>query len=163
MLGPSAPTDGPFLLTQTDWLEFALKRFSNRAGAGAGRRVSIAYVVGATHFPWVGAAIETQLATIPALTDCPPRNRPKWPGRTGGGEKCAQRARCPRQCSRPKRPRRDRPVRSRSRCDPRCQVQSGAEPSRKCATARIACSGRMASQGCSERMVSQGSGADILE
>ena len=77
MLGPSAPTGGPFLSTQTDWLEFALKRFSNRAGAGAGRRVSIAYVVGATHFPWVGAAIETQLATIPALTDCPPRNRPR--------------------------------------------------------------------------------------
>jgi hypothetical protein len=86
MLGPSAPTDGPFLLTQTDWLEFALKRFSNRAGAGAGRRVSIAYVVGATHFPWVGAAIETQLATIPALTDCPPRNRPQmaWKNRRRG-------------------------------------------------------------------------------
>ena len=44
---------------------------------GAGRWVSIAYVVGATHFPWVGAAIETQLATIPALTDCLPRNCPQ--------------------------------------------------------------------------------------
>jgi hypothetical protein len=34
-------------------------------------------VVGATHFPWVGAAIETQLATIPALMDCLVRNCPQ--------------------------------------------------------------------------------------
>ena len=32
---------------------------------GAGKRVSIAHVVGATHFPGWGTAIETQLALTP--------------------------------------------------------------------------------------------------
>src|SRR6516162_11596668 len=57
--------------------KFALMRFSNRAGPGREGGSRSPYVVGATHFPWVGAAIETQLATIPALTDCLPRNCPR--------------------------------------------------------------------------------------
>jgi hypothetical protein len=143
MLGPSAPTGGPFLSTQTDWLEFALKRFSNRAGAGAGRRVSIAYVVGATHFPWVGAAIETQLATIPALTDCPPRNRPQmaWKNRQRGRNV----PKAPAACSKARRPKvlAGAAPSIHIAAAIRCQVQSGAEPSRKRAKARIACSERM--------------------
>jgi hypothetical protein len=49
--------------------------------ARAGRRVSIAYVVGATHFPWVGAAIETQFATSSALPDCLAHNGYAQPDR----------------------------------------------------------------------------------
>jgi hypothetical protein len=74
-VGPSAATGGPFSFGQTDWPEFALLRFTNRAGLGRVGGFSIAYVVGATHFPWVGAAIETQLATIPALIGCLPQTR----------------------------------------------------------------------------------------
>jgi hypothetical protein len=97
--------------------------------------------------PWVGAATGTQLATIPALTDCPPRNRPQmaWKNRRRGRNVLKDPAARGKAGVQKVLAGAASPIHVAAAI--RCQVQSGAEPSRKCATARIACSERMASQG----------------
>jgi hypothetical protein len=52
---------------------------------GAGKRVSIAYVVGATHFPWVGAAIETRLAITIKTQPSAIHALSRMPSAHGGG------------------------------------------------------------------------------
>ena len=111
VVGPSAPTGGPFLSTQTDRLEFALMRFSNLARAEAGRRVPIAHVVGATR-SLGGGGDRDPARNYPCVDRLSTPNRPAWKNRRG--EKCAQRARRPRQGRRPKHPCRSRAVHSHS-------------------------------------------------
>lgn len=150
-LGASHGVADLFFSTQTDWLEFAVMGFSNLARRWGRRRVPIAHVVGATR------------SLVGDGNRDPARNYP-----------CVDRLSTPQSPSLEDRRRaRNVPKNSTARGKPgvqnvlvgaaspiriavaiRCQVQSGAEPSRKGATVRIACSVRMASQG---------GGADILE
>jgi hypothetical protein len=97
-VGPSAATGGPFSFGQTDWPEFALLRFTNRAGLGRVGGFSIAYVVGATfplgggsdrdparNYPCVDRLSTPQSPTNGLEEQAAGRNVPKEPAARGNG------------------------------------------------------------------------------